>query len=112
MNPDTYIQNELRNIWYNEAVKKGDKITVYDFDSDEQVTLIDFVCMVSHDYQLDVNEVLLRYIPDIDSKKTAYTFIRSEKSHGDRWVILRTEDDKESHINLYDTHNSFYSFNS
>ena len=112
MNPETYIHNELTNIRYNESVKEGDKITTYQFDSDEQVTLIDFMCQISNDYQLDVNDVLLRYIPDIESKKTVYTFIRTDKYHGDRWVVLRTEGGEEIHINIYETNNCFYSFNS
>ena len=112
MNPETYIHNELANIWYNDDVKEGDKITTYQFDNDEQVTLIDFICQISNDYQLNVNEVLLKYIPDIESKKTVYIFIMTDKHHGDKWVVLRTECGKEIHINIYETNNCFYSVNS
>ena len=112
MNPETYIHNDLGNICFNEAVKGGDKITTYQFDSDEQVALIDFIRMVSNDHHLDVNDVLLRYIPDIESKTMVYTFIRDEKCRGDKLIILQTEGGEETHINLYDAHNCFYSFNS
>ena len=94
-------------------MKGGDKITIYEFDDEEQMSIIDFIRMVSNDYNLNVNEVLSRYIPDIESKKKeTYTYLRSEKSHGDRWVVLLAEDCKERHINLSETYMSFYSVNS
>jgi hypothetical protein len=112
MNPDTYLHNDLWNIWYNETVKEGDKITIYQFDSEAEVRLHKFVYQMSSDYGLDVNEVLLRYVPDIDHIKTVYTFIKTNKHHGNKWVVLRTEDCKEIDINLYEVHNCFYSINS
>jgi len=54
----------------------------------------------------------LRYIPDIESKKTIYTFIRTDKHHGNRWIVLRKEGGEEIVINVYKTHNCFYSVNS
>ena len=113
MNPETYIHNDLGNICFNEAVKGGDKITIYEFDDEEQMAIIDFTRMVSNDYNLNVNEVLSRYLPDIESKKKdTYTYIRTDKSHGDRWAVLLAEDGKERHINLSDTYTSYYSVNS
>jgi hypothetical protein len=112
MNPDTYLNNDLWNIWHNETVKEGDKISIYQFDSDGVLKLHKFVCQISSDYGIDVNEVLLRYVPDIDHIKTVYTFIRTDKHHGNKWVVLRTEDGKEINMNLYEVHNCLYSINS
>jgi hypothetical protein len=113
MNPETYIHNDLGNICFNEAVKKGDKITIYEFDDEEQMAIIDFIRMMSNDYNLNVNEVLSRYIPDIESKKKeTYTYLRAEKSHGDRWAVLLAEDGEERQINLSEAYTSFYSINS
>lgn len=112
MNPDTYLNNDLADIRYNDTVKEGDKITTYQFESAEQVKLIHFIWRISYDYHMDVNEVLLRYIPDIESKKTVYTFIRTDKHHGNRWIILRTEGGEEIVINVYNIYNCFYSINS
>ena len=112
MNPATYLQNDLSDIRHNDAVKEGDKLTTYQFESAEQVKLIHFIWRISYDYDMDVNEVLLRYIPDIESKKTIYTFIRTDKHHGNRWVVLRKEGGEEIVINVYKTYNCFYSVNS
>ena len=84
MNPDTYIHNELSDILYNDNVKSGDKITLY--------------------------EVILKYHPDIEThKKMTYTYLRVEKSHGDTWVILLSTDGEERHINLSESFNVYYS---
>ena len=97
---------------YNKNVRNGDKITIYEFDDEEQMDMIDFIRMVSKDYNLNVNEVLSRYLPGIESKrKETYTYIRTEKSHGDRWAILLAEDGEERHINLSEVFLSFYSVN-
>lgn len=112
MNPATYLQNDLSDIRHNDAVKEGDKLTTYQFESAEQVKLIHFIWRISYDYDMDVNEVLLRYIPDIESKKSVYTFIRTDKHHGNRWVVLRKEGGEEIVINVYKTYNCFYSVNS
>lgn len=113
MNPETYIHNDLGNIWVDKNVKRGDKITIYEFDDEEQMAMIDFIRMVSKDYNLNVNDVLSRYIPNIETKKKeTYTYIRADKSHGDRWAVLMSEDDEERHINLSETYNTFYSVNS
>lgn len=112
MNPDTYLQNDLSDIRHNDNVKEGDKITTYQFESAEQVKLVYFIRRISYDYNMDVNEVLLRYIPDIESKKTIYTFIRTDKHHGNRWIVLRKEGGEEIVINVYKTYNCFYSVNS
>lgn len=113
MNPETYIHNDLGNIWVDKNVKRGDKITIYEFDDEEQMDKIDFIRMVSKDYNLNVNEVLSRYLPDIESKKKeTYTYIRADKSHGDRWAVLLAEDGEERHINVSEAYLSFYSVNS
>jgi len=112
MNPDTYLHNDLADIRHNDNVKEGDKLTTYQFESAEQVKLIHFIWQISYDYHMDVNEVLLRYVPDIESKKTVYTFIRTDKHHGNRWIVLRKESGEEIVINVYKTYNCFYSINS
>ena len=113
MNPDTYMENHLENIHTDNLVKQGDKITLYVFDSEEQPAIIDLLRMVSRDYKLDVNEVLLRYFDDVETHKTdTYTYLRVEKSHGDKWVILLSEDGEERHINLSDTYCVYYSVHS
>lgn len=112
MNPETYIHNDLGNIWCDKNVRGGDKITIYEFDDEEQMDKIDFIRMVSKDYNLNVNEVLSRYLPDIESKKKeTYTYIRADKSHGDRWAVLLAEDGEERHINVSEAYLSFYSVN-
>lgn len=113
MNPDSYIHNDLGNIYFDDTVCCGDKITIYEFIDEQQMTMIDFARVISADYRLDVNEVLLKYFPDIDTyKKQTYTFIRVEKCRGDRWVVLLTENGEETHMNLSETYMSFYSVNS
>ena len=112
MNPDTYLHNDLADIRHNDNVKEGDKLTTYQFESAEQVKLVHFIWRISYDYDMDVNEVLLRYVPDIESKKTVYTFIRTDKHHGNRWIVLRKESGEEIVINVYKTYNCFYSINS
>ena len=110
MNPETYIHNELGDIWCDKNVRSGDKITIYEFDDEEQPAIVDLLRMVSRDYNLDVNDVLLRYFPEVEThKKETYTYLRAEKSHGDRWAVLLSEDDKERHINLSEIYNMFYS---
>ena len=111
MNPETYIHNELGDIWCDKNVRGGNKITIYEFDDEEQMNMIDFIRMVSKDYNLNVNDVLSRYLPDIESKKKIYTYIRTDKSHGDRWAVLLTEDGEERQINVSDAYLSFYSVN-
>ena len=112
MNPETYIHNDLGDIWYDKNVRNGDKITIYEFDDEEQMDMIDFIRVVSKDYNLNVNEVLSRYLPGIESKrKETYTYIRAEKSHGYRWAVLLAEDGEERHINLSEVFLSFYSVN-
>jgi len=112
MNPETYIHNDLGDIWYDKNVRNGDKITIYEFDDEEQMDMIDFIRMVSKDYNLNVNEVLSRYLPGIESKrKETYTYIRAEKSHGDRWAVLLAEDGEERQINVSEAYLSFYSVN-
>ena len=110
MNPDTYIHNELSDILYNDNVKSGDKITLYEFDNEEQTASIDIMWAISTDFHLDVNEVILKYHPDIEThKKMTYTYLRVEKSHGDTWVILLSTDGEERHINLSESFNVYYS---
>ena len=110
MNPDTYIHNELSDILYNDNVKSGDKITLYEFDNEEQTASIDIMWAISTDFHLDVNEVILKYHPDIEThKKMTYTYLRVEKSHGDTWAILLSTDGEERHINLSETFNVYYS---
>jgi hypothetical protein len=112
MNPETYIHNDLGNIWCDKNVHSGDKITIYEFDDEEQMDMIDFIRMVSKDYNLNVNDVLSRYLPDIESKKKeSYTYIRADKSHGDRWAVLLAEDGEERQINVSEAYLSFYSVN-
>ena len=111
MNPETYINNNLGNLLYDPNVKKGVKITFYEFN-EEQIAIIDLIQMISRDYNLDINEVLLRYFPEIESyKRETYTFIGIDKCRGDKWVILLEEDNKEKHINLSETYDHFYSIN-
>ena len=114
MNPATYIKNDLADILYDDKVKTGVKITVYEFDNDEQLATIDLIQVIATDYHLDVNEMLLRYFPDIETrKKETYTYIRAEKSHGDMWVVLLSEDNEERHINLSEMYDiMYYSVNS
>lgn len=112
MNPDTYMNNHLENIHNDTNIKQGDKITIYEFDNEEQPAIVDLLRMVSRDYNLDVNDVLLKYFPEVEThKKETYTYLRAEKSHGDRWAVLLSEDDKERHINLSEIYNMFYSVN-
>ena len=112
MNPNAgkkYIEKPLFNIWFDETVKKGDKINVYRFDDESHVIFVDFAYLISKDYNLDETEVLLRYFPDIETRmKTTYTFIRADKCRGDRWAVLLTEDGEERHINLSETENTYY----
>ena len=113
MNPDTYIHNDLANILSDERVKKGVKITLYEFYK-HQMVLVDFIRMVSTDYNLNVNELLLRYIPEIESQQIeTYTFIRSEKFRGDEWAIFLKQDGEERHINVDEINNDIllYSIN-
>jgi hypothetical protein len=113
MNPETYIHNDLGNICFNKALRSGDKITIYEFDDENQIAMVEFINIFSKDYNLNVNEVLLRYLPNIEIyKKQTYTFIKTEKCRGDRWAILLTEDGEETHINLSEVFLSFYSINS
>jgi hypothetical protein len=113
MNPDTYIHNNLGNIWFDKNVCRGDKITIYEFDDEEQLSMIEFINMISRDYHLNATEVLLRYLPEIESrKKETYTYIRADKSHGDRWAVLMAEDGEERQINLSESYMTFYSINS
>ena len=113
MNPDTYMNNHLENIHTDKNIKQGDKITLYDFDTEDQYAIIDLLRMVSRDYNIAVNDMLLRYFPEVNThKKETYTYLRAEKSHGDRWVVLLSEDNEENHINLSETYHVFYSVNS
>jgi len=108
MNPNTYIHNDLANILNDERVKKGVKITLYEFYK-HQMVLVDFIWKVSTDYNLNVNELIVRYIPDIESQQIeTYTFIRSEKFRGDEWVIFLKEDGEERHINVDEIYNDFW----
>lgn len=116
MNPDTYIHNDLGSIWVDKNVRSGDKITLYEFDDDEEqmnkIEFIRFLSRLSNDYNLNLNDLLSRYVPDIESKKKdTYTFMRTEKCRGDRWAVLLTENGEERHINVSDTYMSFYSIN-
>ena len=91
--------NILENIWCDETIKEGDKISVCQFDNSSQVSIIDFACQESN-----VNDIFV-------DTSNIYTFIRTEKCRGDRWVVLLTEDGEEQHINLSETYNCFYSVN-
>jgi hypothetical protein len=109
MNPDTYINNNLGKFIYDPNIKNGVKITFYEFN-EEQATIIDFIRMISTDYNLDTNEVLLKYFPEIEShKRETYTFIRIDKFRGDEWGVFLGEDNKEKHINLSEMYDHFYS---
>ncbi len=112
MNPNAckkHIDKELGNIWCDNTLKSGDKIDVYQYDDETQLAFVDFVYMIAEDYKLNVNEMLTRYFPDIETaKKTTYTYIRSDKSHGDRWAVLLTAEGDERHISLGDAYCCFY----
>lgn len=109
MNPESYINNNLGKFVYDPNVKKGVKITFYEFN-EEQTVIIDLIRIMSTDYNLDTNELLLRYFPEIEShKRETYTFIRIDKCRGDRWAVFLEENNKEKHINLSETYDHFYS---
>ena len=106
-----FIHTSLENIWYDDAVKAGDKIDVYKFYDEIQVTCVAMIYRIAADHNMDIQALLTRYFPDIEAdKKTTYTYIRTEKWRGDRWLVLQQPGQEENtHIDLCETYLCFYS---
>ena len=105
-----FIHKPLEEIVFDKSIKKGDKISIYQFDDEGQVGMVELIYQISIDYNLDVNKMLTKYLPinNIDKKKT-YSFTTIEKCHRSTWLILQTENGEEIHTDLADKYYCFYS---
>jgi len=105
-----FIHNPLEEIVFDKSIKKDDKISIYQFDDEGQVGMVELIYQISIDYNLDVNKMLTKYLPinNIDKIKT-YSFIAIEKCHRSTWLVLQTEKGEEIHTDLTDKYYCFYS---
>ena len=105
-----FIHKPLEEIVCDMGIKKGDKISIYQLDNEDQVAIVELIYQISIDNNLDVNQMLTKYFPINDTnKKKIYTFTTIEKCHRSTWLVLQTDAGEEIHTDLADKYFCFYS---
>ena len=105
-----FIHKPLEEIVFDKSIKKGDKISIYQFDDEGQVGMVELIYQISIDYNLDVNKMLTKYFPiNETNKKKTYTFTTIEKCYRSTWLVLQTDAGEEIHTDLADKYYCFYS---
>lgn len=107
-----FIHKPLEEIVCDKTIKKGDKISIYQFDNEGQVGMVELIYQISIDYNLDVNQLLVKYFPiNETNRKKTYTFITIDKCQITTWLILQTDNGEEIHTDLAGKYYCFYSVN-
>jgi hypothetical protein len=107
-----FIHKPLEEIVCDSSIKKGDKISIYHFDNEDQVAIVELIYQISIDNNLDVNQMLTKYFPiNETNKKKTYTFTAVEKCQRATWLVLQTDAGEEIHTDLADKYLCFYSVN-
>jgi hypothetical protein len=101
------MSKKLFYIYYDDDIGPGDKIVVYNYTTFFEDQIIAVLDDISQNYNIDMNNMLLRYFPHIINGIT-FTYKGTQRIGGEMWLLGEDYRGDDIRIDLHNVENCSY----